>query len=365
MDKAWKWATVTLFAWCVAMTALVLDHHTGPLPQEPATHPPSGATYPQVPNSGDAGYALISLGVNLGYQNQPINAAGAGTGIGIYGDGSDGAVVADGAATVTCLGAPSSNVYTQTRDCYFQNLTVNVGVTVKAAGFREFSNGTATINGHISVDGAAAVAGGSFPGAGGGWDIQGATALGSLGGGRGGANGGASLSTVLNSMGGAGGAGGSGGPYGVTRPLAVLGSPHEMLAAVRGSLIGNGGGSAGTNAPVLATLVGGNGGAGGANGTTNGDGGGGGGVAVCAFFNLAGTGSITANGGAGACGNAGSGLCLPSASSTLNGGGGGGGLVAIITRTNSGGVTVSATGGAGAGGTSTAGASGTVLQFTE
>jgi len=69
------------------------------------------------------------------------------------GSGFDGSVTADGAATVTCLGAPAANVYSMTRDCFFTALTVNNGVTVKAQNFAIFVQGTLTCNGTISNSG--------------------------------------------------------------------------------------------------------------------------------------------------------------------------------------------------------------------
>ena len=273
----------------------------------------------------------------------------------IYGDGSDGAATCDGSATPAGTSKSGSD-YTLTRDVYWSSLAMSTGTTLKTAGFRAFVNGTGTLTGtaHIHADGFAAA--GGAPGAGGGWDIQNAVpgAGATLGGGRGGANGGSTLSTIINSMGGAGGAGDSGGPFGVTRPVTSLGSPHEIIAATRGWLAGvnsSSGGAVTAQGPTI--LVGGNGGGGGANGGANGDGGGGGGVVVVCIKTLAGAGKISADGGAG---QAGAPNC---------GGGGGGGFVVWVTRDTTGwSGTVTAAGGAGSGNTSTAGSAGTVIGFT-
>lgn len=355
-NKAWRLAGACL----VVLACLV-----GATAACRSSSPTVGASNPQVPNSGDAGYVLTSLGVNQGYSNQP--GGNPNVGIGIYGDGSDGAAVADGSSTIACVGAPTfSGTYTQSRDCYFTNLTINGGVTWLSAGHRKFVNGTLTCNGHISVDGGNAfisVDAGSAGGVAGGWDsINGPYTNQALGGGRGGCTGGGTYSNLANSMGGDGGFGSSGESLGVTKPLAFLGSPHELQNAIRGNLTGASNINNPPTSPAPIVIVGGNCGGGGNNTGPTADGGGGAGVDITVALNLAGSGSITANGGQGA------GPILPDVNS---GGGGGGGFEVVVTRNQSAwSGTISALGGACCGGAppssgASNGDNGTVIQFTE
>ena len=72
---------------------------------------------------------------------------------GTFGDGSDGAVTLDGTTTISGFGAPSSSIYTLSRDVYCASLAINSGVTVKPAGYRIFVNGAITGTGTISNNG--------------------------------------------------------------------------------------------------------------------------------------------------------------------------------------------------------------------
>jgi hypothetical protein len=261
------------------------------------------------------------------------------TGTAIFGDGSDGALVYDGSTTILGM-APSSNVYTLTRDIYATNLTVNAGVTIKTANFRIFVNGTLTLvtgspGGVIHNNANAAVngAGGTAPISFGLGTFSTATVVGAAGGvNTAGGNGTASLV----GYGGNGGAGGSatnaGGAAGVvTAPPGPKGSPRNLLQAITytqqastsGFSYGASGGGGGSN---NASAIGGGGGAGGAI------------VGIYAKTIIVNAGAIiSANGGNGANG---------SGTNNAGGGGGGGGGVVILvynSYTNAG--TVQAIGG--------------------
>jgi hypothetical protein len=59
----------------------------------------------------------------------------------VYGTGADGDAVLDGTTTVLSM-APSSTVYSMTRDIYFNDLTVNANVRLAPNGYRIFVKGT-------------------------------------------------------------------------------------------------------------------------------------------------------------------------------------------------------------------------------
>ena len=61
-----------------------------------------------------------------------------------YGTGMDGSVTLDGTTTILSM-APSSSVYTMTRDIYCYNLTINANVTLKTAGYRLFVKNLLTL----------------------------------------------------------------------------------------------------------------------------------------------------------------------------------------------------------------------------
>lgn len=61
-----------------------------------------------------------------------------------YGTGMDGSVTLDGTTTILSM-APSSSVYTMTRDIYCYNLTINASVTLKTAGYRLFVKNLLTL----------------------------------------------------------------------------------------------------------------------------------------------------------------------------------------------------------------------------
>ena len=70
----------------------------------------------------------------------------------IYGTGSDGNAVLDGSTTILSM-VPSSNIYSMTRDMYFNNLTVNGGVSLAPNGYRIFVKNLLTFAGSNAVIG--------------------------------------------------------------------------------------------------------------------------------------------------------------------------------------------------------------------
>ena len=68
----------------------------------------------------------------------------------IYGTGLDGDVTLDGSSTVLSM-APSSSVYTMTRDIFCNNLTLNASVTLKPAGYRIFVRGILTLGSSSTI----------------------------------------------------------------------------------------------------------------------------------------------------------------------------------------------------------------------
>jgi hypothetical protein len=70
----------------------------------------------------------------------------------VYGTGADGDAVLDGTTTVLST-APSSSVYSMTRDMYFNDLTINAGVRLAPNGYRIFVKGTLKFMGTDSTIG--------------------------------------------------------------------------------------------------------------------------------------------------------------------------------------------------------------------
>lgn len=296
----------------------------------------------------------------------PITITG-GAGLGIYGDASDGAQTFDGAATILGM-APSSNVYTMTRDIFLGSSTINNGVSIISSGFRLLCQGTLTNNGTIQYNGANGGNGGSGTGgsAGAALNNVGSISTSSVWGtaGGAGATGAGSTSSAQSTAAlggrgghGANGANGSGQSGTVTVPTASMGTLRLLPYALIGMLYGGAG--------TWQQVFGGTGGGGGGGDNTNGGGGGGGagGLVVVAAKAFAGTGNIRARGG-----NGGNGF---GTGNTGGGGGGGGGLVVVVSGSVSGGAitgqTIDANGGSlgtsnGTGGANgAAGANGTTI----
>jgi hypothetical protein len=164
----------------------------------------------------------------------------------LFGDGSDGAVTADGSTTVTCLGAPTSSTYTMTRDCYFTTLTVNSGVTIKTVSNRILAATSITSTGTIQNAGNAGGNGGNATGTnkatgGTAGSLPSALAAGSLA---------APVSSKAGLTGGSGGTGvgssGTNGATGNTGQFALTSSSGN--AGVAGGNGGASGASGGNNA---------------------------------------------------------------------------------------------------------------------
>lgn len=249
-------------------------------------------------------------------------------GVGGYGDGSDGNATMDGATTVIGI-VPSANTYTLARDSFFNNLTINPGISLITNGFRLFVAGTLTNNGTIQWNGAPGIATGAAPAVTGNTNSSfisgsGAAAPGTAGGAGGTAAGTAGTNQSGTGLGGAGGAGGagSGGAGGAGGTVGLIGTstgpprwfPYSMMGRVP---IGAGTG---------AYQGGAGGGGGGGDATAAASGGSGGGVVYLAAKTIGGTGAIQARGGAGA---------TPGAGNRGGGGGGGGGLVVVTSQSAS------------------------------
>lgn len=70
----------------------------------------------------------------------------------VYGTGADGDATLDGTTTVLSM-APSSSVYSMTRDIYFNDLTINASVRLQPNGYRIFVKGTLKFMGADSTIG--------------------------------------------------------------------------------------------------------------------------------------------------------------------------------------------------------------------
>lgn len=272
-------------------------------------------------------------------------------GFGRFGTASDGSVTFDGSTAVAGYSGPVANVYTATRPAYFQNMTVNVGVTVNQHTHKgPYVRGTCLNNGHISWDGANASGqtGGAIPGA------TGTLPVGTAGGNGGAANTNGSNGTSSSQAprthsttaaaggvgatpspgsptaggtchGGGGGAalanGGGGG--GITQTSTANGDWESFEVATTGIMTEAG------SIVKLTTGTGGGGGAGGGNSV-----GGGAGAAGCwgvfpvFHYDPASTGTVTSKGGNGANAATASGSNQAGGG---GGGGGGGGNILIIT----------------------------------
>lgn len=257
----------------------------------------------------------------------------------VFGDGSDGDVTL---ATNTTL----------TRDMYYNNLTINSGVTLSTGGYRIFVKNTLTNNGTIDCSGAPGTdsTGGSAAGGNGG-------ASGSLaGGGRGGdgSNGANGNPGVDGNVGGAGGSSGvvtgyTAGAGGSASLPASSGGWRYLVRAIEMQDLGTAfkGGAGGGGGPAAA-------------GSAGGGGGGGGGVVVISAAILVNNGAIKSEGGKGGNGRSGA--------DSAGGGGGGGGVISLIYRSKSGTGTISVAGGAkgllggGSGTDGVAGAAGIQLE---
>ena len=121
----------------------------------------------------------------------------------VYGTGADGDATLDGTTTVLSM-APSSSVYSMTRDIYFNDLTINASVRLAPNGYRIFVKGTLKFVGTNSTIGY----------------ITGFATDGSI------KQGGAAATSVTHSLGGAGISSPAGTNYTATAPTAPLGGSN-------------------------------------------------------------------------------------------------------------------------------------------
>lgn len=320
-----------------------------------------------VATSSLQGAVPASGGGTTNFLRADMTWASAGTSTSLYpygGDGSDGAVLMDGANTFAAFASKASNIYTLTRDVFATTFQVNSGVTLLAAGFRIFASVSVIVQstGVISCNGGVGGTGTTTGGAAGVGASAGANGGGGIGGVGVAASGGVVGTAITNGIGGVGGTGGNAASGGVT-------------GAVGGTIAAPAAGSQWRYAPRLVEqairvtttyvpLLAGSGGGSGAAGSGIGSGGGGGGGGILGIYTptLTNNGTIQANGGAGGSGGGANGA---------SGGGGGGGAVFLIVGaaiTNTG--TIQAAGGAAGasvgGGTTTAataGSSGVVITI--
>lgn len=117
----------------------------------------------------------------------------------VYGSGGDGDAILDGTTTILGM-APSSSVYTMTRDLSFSNLTLNANVRLAPSGYRIFVKNVLTMNT------------GSVIGFTTGFSTAGTIA-----------QGGAAATSVTHSLGGSGISSPPGTTYTATAPTAALG----------------------------------------------------------------------------------------------------------------------------------------------
>jgi hypothetical protein len=250
--------------------------------------------------------------------------------LGVFGDGSDGAVTLDGSTSFTGFSTLSAANYTLTRDVYATNLTVNAAATLTPAGWRVFCQGTFTNAGTVTAVGGAGNANGNA-----GLGTAGGSFNGSSNGGAGGtataSAGGSNTNPGFGSGGtggtGTGGAGGAGGTSG-SSSTATYRNPYSVLAGLF-RFSGNN-----------CALSGGPGGGGGGGDNTNkggGGGAGGGSVAIYAYA-VVNNGAVNTTGGAGG---------TPTAGNTGGGGGGAAGDILYYTLSAAtGGGTTNVNGGA-------------------
>lgn len=185
----------------VAKKHTIYSHPTtGTCPQTPKAHNQAASTITSDRFPVDRLPAMtdekIWKGTGGNVEEVDMPAAG---GLAIFGDGSDG----NHTVTAGYTGGPITN-NALTRDAFFDNLTINNGVTLDTAGFRIFVKNTLTNNGTISRkgnDGADADAAGAGPGGAG---LSGA----SLGTSKEGGTGGIGGAPPKNAGGGGGGGGG-------------------------------------------------------------------------------------------------------------------------------------------------------------
>lgn len=285
---------------------------------------------------------------------------------GYFGDGSDGALVFDGIATILGV-VPSGNVYTFLRSIYPTTCTINNGVTVSIPGGKVIASVSITNNGTISGNGTAGGNGGSGAVASGGTlgtyannngvgdfasaGVTSGAPLGSVGVTTGNSaavtsSGGTYGSvTGTSGIGGVGGTGATGTPGAVSASSAIFRPQRNFSIAYVPNAAGSPPASGGSGGTGTGSNGGGGGGA---------PGSGGGGLFIAAPT-ITNNGTISSNGGNGGNGGAGYASALTGCGGGGGGGGAAGGVILLVYNTITlGTVTVTGgtkgTGGAGTGG---------------
>jgi len=316
----------------------------------------------------------------------------ASVGSGFFGDGNDGTVTFDGSTTILGM-APSSSIYTLTRDLYLDVGTVNSGVTLETAGYRIFAktslsnagtikrtpnaggNASGTTGGTAGAALAAGTMAGSVVG------VAGKDGAASGGGSPVNAVAGNTGTSIANSINVVGVVGGYGGGYSGSTGRSATSSAGSLTASVQGARTVQFATSLGEFTSGIFTQLkagsgsgsGGSGGTAGGSAATPGAGGGSGcsgGIVFISAKTLTNTGTISALGGAGGNGSAAS---VGNAGGGGAGSGGAGGVVILIysaitlgTVTVTGGTSGSVGAGSGtgeSGGTGTTGTTGIIYQF--
>lgn len=244
----------------------------------------------------------------------------------VYGDGSDGSPTFDGTTVILGL-TPVSSVYTLARDLYLASPTINSGVSIVTNNYKIFCNSTFTNNGTIEWNGKnglnTGIAGAAIGNTNGTLNILGivsnAGGAGNTGAGFAGGNAGGTAGAI-GSTGGPGGAGASAG--GVNGTVSAPGAQRPLPKALIQSTFSR----VASTSSIIDYLCSSGGGGGGGDGVQKGGGGGGGGgIVYLASYLIAGTGTISVNGGTGGNGN-------PAGTNCGGGGGGGGGYLIVISR---------------------------------
>lgn len=295
---------------------------------------------------------------------------------GEYGDGSDGTVTMDGTTTVACAtltNSGASGIYTANRSCFYNNLTINSGITFKPDGWPIYVKTLLTNNGDINsnggsasgtTDGVVALTGtrllpvnvstgtnsSAAPQV---FVTSTANNFGVSVGGDGHAGAGGTAGTL--GRGGGGGAGGNNSPFTEQGASGIIGPTVTIKTAVSGDVRVKALATTGVDylfALFSPSTSGGRGGVGGS-GTIGGGLGGAGGWVVISTLTTSGSGTWRAIGGSGGGGTSGA----PGVGGAGGGGGGAGGLFVLITGGTP--PTINVSGGAGgaggAGGTGGAG----------
>jgi hypothetical protein len=291
----------------------------------------------------DTSWVLVATGSAVGFN---------------FGDGSDGALVFDGVATVLGL-VPVASLYTLLRDIFATTIAVSAGVNILSNGFRVYAK--TSITGPGTIERIGNPGGVTFGGSG----FTSRTLPGSASGGAenaAGLAGGVNAPRGYTGVGGHGGIGTGGGGLGGTTGATIPAATGDIRTAVEAMEAVCFSASTGITGVGSSAPGGGGGQSGGFSGSEGGGGGAGGGYVAVASPLIAGGLTVSAKGGTGGPGSAFGGFF------GSGGGGGAGGIVVVVTNGALPAIDVSGgVGGTGSGGTSTAGLAGSAglaITFT-